>query len=344
MAPRCLVWPWKTPPGVRSIQSRPTRITETRKDSTMIPSTDMPFNGIYASIVCPMRNDASLDEPALAEHIESLLSTDGLVGILCSGHAGENFSLTREEKRRVVEIAAATAKDRAILIVGINAESSLEAQVHAADAQRAGADALLVFPPFSWSLSQDDQMAVTHHAMIDEAVHMPMMLYQAGVRAGALAYTPGVLRRLLALPNIVGIKEGSWETSAYEETWRLVKGAAPGVSVMASGDEHLFTCFAIGSDGSQVSLAVLMPEAIVALDRAIRQGDLPAARALHGRLYPLAKAIYGTHPAGHATARLKACLRLLGKLRCDRMRPPIGPLERQELAMLENALREAGLM
>lgn len=310
----------------------------------MIPSADMPFNGIYASIVCPMRPDASLDEPALANHVRSLVSTDGLVGILCNGHAGESVSLTREERRRVVEIAAATAQDRAIIVCGINAESSFDAQLHAADARRAGADAILIFPPFSWSLCRDDRAAFTHHAMVDEAVHMPMMLYQAGVRAGALAYTPDLLRRLLTLPNIVGIKEGSWETSAYEATRRLVKAAAPGVSVMASGDEHLFTCFAIGSDGSQVSLAVLMPEVIVGLDRAIRRNDLPAARALHDRLYPLAKAVYGTYPASHATARLKACLRLLGKLDCDRTRPPVGPLEQTELVMLEEALRQAGLM
>lgn len=309
----------------------------------MIPSGDMPFNGIYASIVCPMRADAALDETALAEHVGHILATDGVVGILCNGHAGENFTLTREEKRRVVEIVASVAKDRAILISGVNAESSFEAQLHAADAQRAGADAILVFPPFSWSLCQDDRIAVTHHAMVDQAVHMPMMLYQAGVRAGALAYPPAVLRKLLALPNIVGIKEGSWETSAYEANRRLIKDVAPGVSVMASSDEHLLTCFAIGSDGSQVSLAVLMPDAIVALDRAIRRHDLPAARALHDRLYPLARAIYGTYPGSHATARLKACLRLLGKLRCDRTRPPVGPLERVELSMLENALFEAGL-
>ncbi len=310
----------------------------------MIHSVDMPFNGIYASVVCPMRADASLDEAALAEHIRSILSTDGLVGILCNGHAGESFSLTREERRRVVEIAATTARDRAIIVCGINAESGFDAQLHAADAKRAGADAVLIFPPFSWSLCQDDRVAYTHHAMVDQTVHMPMMLYQAGVRAGALAYTPDVLRRLLTLPNIVGIKEGSWETSAYEATRRLVKGAAPGVSVMASGDEHLFTCFAIGSDGSQVSLAVLVPEVIVALDRAIRRNDLPAARALHERLYPLARAIYGTRPSSHATARLKACLRLLGRLDCDRTRPPVGPLGRAELSMLEGALREAGLM
>ncbi len=310
----------------------------------MIPRKAAPFDGIYVATICPMRMDSSVDEDALAAHVAEAVSVDGIVGVLCNGHASENFSLNRAEKRRIVEIAAAMAGDRAVIVSGVNSEDSREAQEQAADAQRAGADAILVFPPFSWALSQDDRMALAHHAMIDDAVRMPMMLYQAGVRAGTLAYTPDVLAKLINLRNVVGIKEGSWEASAYEANRRLVKSAAPHISVMASGDEHLLPCFAIGSDGSQVSLAVLMPDVIVALDRAIRRNDLEAARALNDRLYPLAKAIYGTPPGGHATARLKACLRLLGKLHCDRVRPPLGTLDEAELSMLRSALQQAGLV
>ena len=79
------------------------------------------------------------------------------------------------------------------------------------------------------------------------------------------------------------------------------------MAVLASGDEHLLPCFVLGSEGSQVSLAVIVPEAIVALDAAVRDGDLAAAQAAHEIIYPLAKAIYGTAPRGLATARLKAC-------------------------------------
>jgi 4-hydroxy-tetrahydrodipicolinate synthase len=152
-----------------------------------------------------------------------------------------------------------------------------------------------------------------------------------------------VLEALVRLPNVVGIKEGSWECARYEANRRHIKRVAPRVAVMASGDEHLLTCMAIGSEGSMVSIAVLVPDLIVALDRAIAGSNLAAARALNDRIYPLAKAIYGTPPAGHANARLKRCLKLLGKLENDAVRAPIGPLPADEVALLEAALAEAGL-
>ena len=310
----------------------------------MIPSRKHPYNGIYTATICPMTADSSIDEPALARHFADTVATDGIVGVLINGHAGENFTLTRAEKRRVVEIARATIGDRAILVCGINAESSIEAGEHARDAEQAGADVLLVFPPFSWALSQDATMAVNHHRRVAAASGLPQMLYLAGVGALEMAYEPDVLAELIRLPNVVGIKEGSWEAARYDANRRLVKRIAPHVAVMASGDEHLLTCMAIGSEGSLVSLAVLVPELIVALDRAVAASDLATARALNDRIQPLAAAVYGTRPGGHASARLKTCLKLLGKLERDTMRPPIGPLPSDEVAMLRAALVESGLL
>ncbi|HWK43469.1 MAG TPA: dihydrodipicolinate synthase family protein [Stellaceae bacterium] len=310
----------------------------------MIPDrTTAPFDGVYAATLTPLLANGSLDDALLYRHFRDMAAVDGIVGVLCNGHAGENFTLSREEKRRVVEIAAEAIGDKSIIVAGVNAEESREAARHAMDAQAAGADAVLVFPPFSWALSLDDDMAVAHHQAIAEATDIPLMLYQAGVHTGSLAYPPAVLERLVEIASVVAIKEGSWETSAYEANRRLVKRVAPHVAVMASGDEHLLSCFVLGSEGSLVSLAVLMPEVIVALDRAVRASDLVAARQLHDRIYPLAKAVYGVAPGGHATARLKTCMRLLGRWPSDRMRPPIGPLGEAEVAMLADALRLAGL-
>jgi len=309
----------------------------------MIPARSQPFHGIYTATVCPFARDGSIDEDALARHLVAAVATQGIVGVLINGHAGENFMLTREEKRRVVEIAHATIGTRAILVCGINAESSHEAAEHARDAEAARADALLVFPPFSWGLSQDDTMALNHHRIVATASKLPLVLYQAGV-ATEMAYSPEVLTALVRLPNVVAIKEGSWESARYESNRRLVKRVAPHVAVMASGDEHLLTCMVVGSEGSMVSLAVLVPDLIVALDRAIAASDLATARALNDRIQPLARAIYGTRPAGHANVRLKVCLRLLGQLDDDGLRPPIGPLGTEEVAMLRGALVEARLL
>jgi len=309
----------------------------------MIPDSPQAFHGIYAATLCPMHPDGRIDEPTLARHLESNAFVPGMAGLLVNGHAGENFTLSRAEKRRVMEIATEVCGQHAILVSGINAEDSHEAQRHVEDAQAAGADAVLVFPPFSWALSQDDRIAVTHHRIANANAKMPLMLYQAGVNAGAMAYRPEVLSELVQLPNVVGVKEGSWEAAAYEAHLRLVKQAAPHVAMMASGDEHLFTCFMVGSEGSLVSLAAVTPELVIALDQAVKRKDIDEARRLNDRIYPLAKAIYGTAPGGHATARLKTCLKLLGRIPYDTMRLPMGPLPAGEVAALERALAAAGV-
>ena len=308
----------------------------------MIPNTDRPFAGIYVATLTPFRSDGSIDEPVLAEHFRTVTAEPGILGVLCNGHAGESFLLTREERRRVVEIAAEAIGRTHVVVSGVLAEASDEAALHGSDAAAAGADAVLVFPPFSWALSQDDTMAVTHHERIAAAARIPMMLYQAGV-SSAMAYRPDVLERLVRLPSVVGIKEGSWESAAYDRHRAIVARAAPHVAMMASGDEHLLSCFALGSEGSLVSLAALMPAEIVALDRAVGRGDLAAARALHARIQPLATVIYGLAPTGHATARLKACMVLLGRWTNGATRPPITGVSPAEIAALREALARAGL-
>jgi 4-hydroxy-tetrahydrodipicolinate synthase len=201
----------------------------------------------------------------------------------------------------------------------------------------------MVFAPYSWVLGQDKEMAIAHHRFVRDATALPMMLFQGSVRSGRIAYSPSVLAELARLPGVVAIKEGSWEVATYEATRRILADAAPHVAVMASGDEHLLTCFVLGSEGSLVSLAVLIPELIVALDRAVRSSDLTAAQQAHRVIQPLANAIYGTPPGSHAAARLKTCLKILGRLPTDQMRPPFGSLGRDEVTRLERALGAAGL-
>jgi 4-hydroxy-tetrahydrodipicolinate synthase len=296
------------------------------------------FHGVHAATVAPMRPDYALDEAALAEHVGSVARVDGIRGLLINGHAGENYHLTREELCRVVEVTRKAVPRGCWLTAGVNAESSLAAAAIAADAERAGADALLVFPPNSWALHHDVGMAAAHHAMIEAATSLPIVLYQAPVGAGRMAYPPAVIERLIASPRVKAIKEGSWEVATYEQNWRLVSAARPDIAVLGSGDEHLLTCYLIGSAGAQVSLAAVVPELIVALDTAAQAGDWPTARACHERIYALAVAIYRRAPSNRATARLKACLGLLGRLRHTTVRPPVQPLAEEEISALRRAL------
>jgi 4-hydroxy-tetrahydrodipicolinate synthase len=301
------------------------------------------FHGIYAANVCPMRDDGAIDENALAGHVEGLARVDGLKGLLINGHAGENFALDRAESRRVIEIGRQAVGERLLLVAGVNAEDSREAAARAGDAEAAGADAAMIFPPYSWALGHDLRIVLTHHRLIAEATGLPLFLFQAAVGAGRMAYGADVLEALLELPRVVGIKEGSWETAAYEATRRLVKLARPEVAVMASGDEHLFPCFVLGSEGSLVSLAAVIPEPIIALERAVRAGDLARAQTLHAAIQPLANAIYGRPPGFYATARLKAYLARLGRIPLPACRAPIDRLPREEIEALERVLETTGV-
>jgi 4-hydroxy-tetrahydrodipicolinate synthase len=310
----------------------------------MIPTGPRRFHGIYPSTVLPMRPDFSPDWEAYARHTAHCVLRDDIAGVLMNGHAGENFVLSRAEKRRAVEVAVATVGATRIVVAGINAESSLDAAEEAREAREAGADAVMVFLPNAFALSHTTAMAVLHHRTIAAAVpSMPVFLFQAHHAAGRMAFTPETLDELLELPEVVGIKEGGWEVDSYDALRRRVKAVRPDVAVCASGDEHLFACYVHGSDGSLVSLAVLLPDAIVRLDRAVREGDLPLARSLHERLEPLAEAVYGMLPGGRATARLKFCLAEMGVIPCPALRPPQPPVLGAEAAMLREAMRACGL-
>ncbi len=175
------------------------------------------------------------------------------------------------------------------------------------------------------------------------ATSLPLLLYGAPVGAGAMAYGDATLRALAAEPRVVGIKEGSWEVAAYEANLRLLKAMRPDFVVLGSGDEHLLTSYLIGSAGSQVSLAAVAPGLCAAFYAAAARGDWTEARRLHDRIYPLSVAIYRDPPGGRATARLKGCLTLLGKLDAPHVRPPQPPVSEAEYATLRAALAAAGL-
>lgn len=288
----------------------------------MIPDGPAPFFGVYAATPTPLASDFALDETTFRALLQDLAAVPGLAGFLVNGHAGENPLMPLTDQCRVAAIAAEVVGDRTTVISGVNVENSLAAAAHARDLEAAGADALMVFAPNGWALYQDTDTALVHHRRILDATTAPLVLFQASVGAGSMAYTPDTLRRLVELPGVAAIKEGSWEVATYEANRRLIRETAPHVAVMGSGDEHLFTSFSIGSEGAIVSLAAVVPEPIIALFDAVRAGDLDAARAYNDRIYPLARAIYRAAPGGRANARLKTCLKLLGRFPDDTMLPP----------------------
>src|SRR5262245_47608927 len=141
------------------------------------------FRGVYCANICPLTPGYAVDEPALARHVKAIAAVPGIAGFLTNGHAGENFALDRAEKRRVLEVVRQNIGEDLQIIAGVNSENSLDAASQARDAEAAGADAVLIFPPFSWALSRQPDTVIAHHIAVIEVTSLPVMLYAAPVRS-----------------------------------------------------------------------------------------------------------------------------------------------------------------
>ena len=106
----------------------------------------MKLRGSIPAAILPFLPDGSIDEPDLRRHLDWLASRQGVGGVTVNGHAGEVASLSRDERRRVLAIAAETVAGRVPVIAGIYAENWTQAVELAGDAQCENADALLMFP------------------------------------------------------------------------------------------------------------------------------------------------------------------------------------------------------
>jgi 4-hydroxy-tetrahydrodipicolinate synthase len=300
---------------------------------------DVPgLTGIHAATVCPLTPEGEVAPAELQAHVSEISHSKGIRGLLINGHAGEGHLLTSEERLLVLETTRAAAPKDCFVTAGITAENTRSAASDAEAAARAGADAVLVFPPNHWAGGMDETIVVAHHQAIAAACGLPVLLYKAPLTAGRMSYDVDMMSRLCQIDAIGGIKEGAWEVSAYEELRRRIKAERPGISVMASGDEHLMACYQIGTDGSQVSLAAIVPDRVTELYTAAQNKDWDRTLCAHENLYPLAAEIYRRAPGYLATARLKSMLKLMGRISSDRVKRPMRQLDAAEVDALRRVM------
>jgi 4-hydroxy-tetrahydrodipicolinate synthase len=299
------------------------------------------LKGIYAATVVPLRKNKSINISALSNHIKDIIKTEGIKGLLLNGHAGENFTLSLNEQIKVIKIAKKYKNPKKKLISGLNFEDPLLASNVAKKMIKAGADALLIFPPFSWSQGISHEMIYQHHKIICNKINKPVFIYQSSIYSGHLCYKKKLLKSLLKIKNVIGVKEGSWDFKSYVDNYKFLKKINKDFLVMASGDEHLYPCFKYASDGSQVSLAAIIPQKIVELIKLIENKQYSEVKKLDKKLLILAKNIYGKFPPNFATARIKYCLKILKKIPSDLMRSSIS-LDTNEKIQLKKSLKALG--
>lgn len=236
--------------------------------------------GMNVASVTPFRDDESLDVDRLASHLDDLVGA-GADGIVVLGGSGEYVSVSADERASVIRCAVQVVAGRVPLLVGALGPSTREACEVAEQARAAGADGMLVMPPYYIRASHDG--VVDHFRRVADAGHLPIIVYNNPPRAG-WAVEVDLLQRLAEIPAIVGMKDCDRDVAQIAAK---IARFGDRLSILSGDDDLGFATLLSGAPGAIWSTANLAPRLCVSLFRACRDGDLGTAGPLAERLRQL---------------------------------------------------------
>lgn len=175
--------------------------------------------GPMPAVTTPFDQNGQLDRAAFRANIDRLMKL-GATGVVASGCTGEFWSLSFDERKAVYADAVQAVAGRGTVIVGVGCVGPTETIALAHEAKVAGADGVLVLPPYFVKLSDDEIFA--HYKAVDAAVSLPIMVYNIPGNA-VNAVTPALADRLADLDKVVAIKESSGDWNNFYSTMITVK-------------------------------------------------------------------------------------------------------------------------
>jgi 4-hydroxy-tetrahydrodipicolinate synthase len=299
--------------------------------------------GVIPAVLLPFDDELAIDDASFRSHLHAVAATVGLSAITINAHSTEVASCTADEQARVLDIAGETIGDRLPLVNGVWADGSLEAARIARRAEQGGASALLVFPPGPFTLGQSPEMALAHFKHIAGASDLPIIVFQYPLATGQGYPRETLLRLVEAVPTIAAIKDWGGNVQQHELHIRMLQGLPRPVNVLTTHSAWLLSSLVLGCNGLLSGSGSVIADLQAALFRAVQAGDLPAARRLNDRIYPLARVFY-SEPWSDMHNRMKEALVLLGRLPRAVVRPPLVKLRRDEIDRIRAALIESGLL
>jgi len=296
------------------------------------------FRGVCASTLTPFGPDGRPDLARIGPHIDWIIA-DGASGISPLGSSGEFAALEADDRRAVLEAALAANAGRLPVVAGTAHCTTAGAVELSRHAERAGADALLVVPPYY--MAPTPRQVMTHYRRIAEAVSIPIVLYH-NIPLTAVDLRTEHLVQLFEEGAIGGVKMSNPEPDRICE---LLQATGGRLFVYAGIDTVAFEGLCHGAHGWISGIPSIVPGFARRVYEAIAErSDLPAARELWARLAPLMRlqfsAYHSRGEGAHWFSVMKAALNMMGPPVGDPC-PPVLPLEepyRKQLAVILEAL------
>lgn len=242
------------------------------------------FSGVCTALVTPFL-DNRVNYP-MAEQLLRRQLDAGIRAVVLSGTTGEAPTLSDEEKLTLLRRCRAFAGTDCTLIAGTGSNSTDHAISLSRDAEKAGADALLVVSPYYNKATPEGLYA--HYLAIAHAVSIPLILYNVPSRTG-VDIPVSVYQRLSRVPNIVGVKEAS---SDITKITRIRSACGEAFAVWSGNDDQTVPALSLGAKGVISVLSNVLPVETSAMCEAALAGDFDTASALQVSLQPLVDLLF----------------------------------------------------
>ena len=288
------------------------------------------IKGSLVAIVSPMHDDGSLDFDAYRRLINWHVA-EGTSAIVAVGTTGESPTVTPNEHGELIRVAVEAARGRVPVIAGTGGNSTAEAIELTRHAKQVGADATLQVVPYYNKPTQEG--LYQHFRKIAETVDLPVVLYNVPSRTVADMSTETTLR-LAQVPGIVGLKDATGDLARGAQ---LLKHLPPSFALYSGNDDSALALILLGGHGVISVTANVAPRQMSEMCAAALAGDLKRARRLNAELLPLHFKLFvepNPVPVKWALARAG---RIDGGIRL-----PLVPLSKQNEAIVQGALQEAG--
>jgi 5-dehydro-4-deoxyglucarate dehydratase len=287
--------------------------------------------GILAFPATPFTADGGLDIATLERHVATV-AADKPVALVPAGGAGELFSIDSDEHGEVVRVTVAASAGLPV-VAGIGGGLAIARQ-QARNAERAGADALLLLPPY---LVNSEQEGLTAYVRaVAAATGLPLIVYS---RDNGVFRAETLLRLADSCPTLLGVKDGTGDLDLVLETRRRTVGRLVVINGAPTAEMLAAQCFAIGVTAYSSAVFAFAPVIAKAFFDAVAAGDRARQDSLlDGFYFPYSR--IRRRRAGNAVSIVKAGLKVSGQP-AGPVRPPLLDLDEQSLAELA-ALLETG--
>lgn len=242
------------------------------------------FIGAGTALITPF-SGGEIDYVTL-ERLINWQIEESIDAIIISGTTGESLTLSREEKKSLLDFALKTVKGRVPVIAGTGTNSTSDSILLSKDAEALGADGLLVVTPYYNKPSQRGLYA--HYEAIAEAVSLPVILYNVPGRT-SVDLLPETVIALSKIPNITGLKEASGKPQRVE----MLKGNVPeGFRIYTGNDPEIAEFMERGAHGVISVLSNVMPRLTHTLVSGSLEGKKEEARTLQKKAERLIEALF----------------------------------------------------